>query len=110
MVEQRTEGLDADKKVVELPPVKRYELADYICRIYNWVVTLEVVDEDGNVVKPEVRTSYRIEKPVAFWWAPGHTTHRVLDAEGFVHVVPAPKVDGCAMKYKKIDGAEPVTF
>lgn len=36
---------------------------------------------------------YRIEKPVALYYRRGGTTHRVVDATGITHCVPAPTPD-----------------
>jgi hypothetical protein len=73
--------------------IKRYDLDDYEYRDYDF---------EGRV--------YRIDKPVAFFWAPGHTTHRVLDANGVVHIVPAPGERGCVLRYRKTEGHDPVKF
>ncbi len=43
---------------------------------------------------------YRIEKPVSVEYRPGGSTHRVTDAEGVVHCVPAPGFQGCALRWK----------
>jgi len=73
--------------------IKRYDLEDYKYREYDF---------EGRV--------YRIDYPIAFFWAHGHTTHRVLDKEGTVHIVPAPGFQGCVIRYQKIEGADPVKF
>ena len=51
---------------------------------------------------------YRINNPVALYMRPGGTTHRVLDADGIVHIVPAVGEHGCVVRYKPVDGTEPV--
>ena len=43
---------------------------------------------------------YRIAAPVSVEFRPGGETHRVTDAEGVVHCVPAPGVNGCALRWK----------
>ncbi len=53
---------------------------------------------------------YRIDGPVCFWTRDGGTTHRVMDAEGVVHIVPAPGVGGCVLRYKKHEGVDPCQF
>lgn len=53
---------------------------------------------------------YKIHNPVKFWHRTGGETHRVLDSDGVVHIVPAPGVNGCVMRYKKIDGVDPCKF
>ncbi len=73
------------------------DLADYLWREYEWIT-------DG------VTRIYRIESPVALYSREGGETHRILDAAGVVHIVPAPGCHGCVLRYKKADGAEPVTF
>ena len=44
--------------------------------------------------------AYRIDKPVSVQFRPGGETHRVTDAEGIVHCVPAPGQNGCALRWK----------
>lgn len=48
---------------------------------------------------------YRIENPVKLFLRPGGTTHRVVDAEGVAHCVPAPGFQGCALRWKQKDGS-----
>lgn len=43
---------------------------------------------------------YRIEKPVRVYTREGGTTHRVVDADGVVHCVPAPGQFGCVLRWK----------
>lgn len=43
---------------------------------------------------------YRIEKPQTVYYRPGGSTHRVTDAEGIVHCVPAPGQNGCVLRWK----------
>jgi hypothetical protein len=51
---------------------------------------------------------YRIEAPRQLFI--GTTTHRVLDAAGVVHCVPAPGQQGCVLRWKPKDASEPVQF
>lgn len=51
---------------------------------------------------------YRIESPQALWI--GTTTHRVLDAAGVVHCVPAPGEKGCVLRWQPKNAAEPIQF
>jgi hypothetical protein len=51
---------------------------------------------------------YRIEAPQ--WLYIGRTTHRVVDATGTVHCVPAPGEKGCALRWKPRDASNPVQF
>lgn len=83
-------------------PVKRYTLDGVIYREYEWIY-----DDDDEA---EYIRIYRIDDPVAFYWAPGHTTHRVLDKNGTVHIVPAPGEKGCVLRYAKAYGEDPVRF
>ena len=56
---------------------------------------------------------YRIESPVAFYYRPGGTTHRVITADGVVHCVPAPGVNGCVLRWKNHGvegGADPISY
>lgn len=40
----------------------------------------------------------------------GSTTHRVIDADGLVHCLPAPGFQGCVLRWKPRNAAEPVQF
>lgn len=52
---------------------------------------------------------YRIVEPVSL--AVGKTTHRVVDAEGIAHCVPAPGGDSaCVLRWKAKPGQKPVVF
>jgi hypothetical protein len=51
---------------------------------------------------------YRIYNPRQLFV--GKTTHRVLDAAGVVHCVPAPGQAGCVLRWKPKDAANPVQF
>lgn len=52
---------------------------------------------------------YRIDNPVAFYYRPGGSTHRVVDAKGIVHCVPSPGCCGCVLRWKN-RGSDPVDF
>lgn len=58
---------------------------------------------------------HRINKPAKLFLKkypdgrPG-TTHRVLDADGIVHIVPAIGLLGCVVRCKPKDAASPVRF
>ena len=43
---------------------------------------------------------YKIDKPMIVEFREGGSTHRVTDAEGIVHCVPAPGTDGCVLRWK----------
>ncbi len=45
---------------------------------------------------------YRIDNPQALYL--GKTTHRVVDADGITHCLPAPGAQGCIVRWK----ADPV--
>lgn len=49
---------------------------------------------------------YRIERPVKFWYREGGSTHRVLDAGGIVHIVPASAI----IRYQKEPGVDQCQF
>jgi len=51
---------------------------------------------------------YRIDTPRRLWI--GATTHRVQDATGLVHCVPAPGFHGCALRWQPRDPNDPVQF
>lgn len=51
---------------------------------------------------------YRIEGPLRLYI--GSTTHRVVDGAGVVHCLPAPGVNGCALRWQSRAGFEPVQF
>lgn len=53
---------------------------------------------------------YRIESPRRLYRRDGGTTHRVLDAEGIVHCVPAPGHGGCVLRWRPSDPTNPVQF
>lgn len=53
---------------------------------------------------------YRVENPQALFQRPGGTTHRVLDADGVVHCVPAPGTAGCVLRWRAKDGKPAVSF
>jgi hypothetical protein len=42
---------------------------------------------------------YRIERPVSVEFYEGSTTHRVTDAAGVTHCVPAPGVGDCVLRW-----------
>jgi hypothetical protein len=43
---------------------------------------------------------YRIDKPQTVHYRQGGSTHRVTDAEGIVHCVPAPGQGDCVLRWK----------
>lgn len=42
---------------------------------------------------------YRIENPVSVEYRDDSSTHRVTDANGVVHCVPAPGFRGCVLRW-----------
>lgn len=42
---------------------------------------------------------YRIDNPVSVEFKKDSTTHRVTDADGIVHCVPAPGTGGCVLRW-----------
>lgn len=73
--------------------LKEYQLDHVVWREYDF---------EGRV--------YRIEHPIKFWHRPGGETHRVLDSKGVIHIVPAPGVRGCVLRYTKAEGQDPCKF
>jgi hypothetical protein len=53
---------------------------------------------------------YRIHNPVAVYFRKGGETHRVVDADGVAHCVPAPGQKGCVLTWKNKPGFDPVGF
>ena len=53
---------------------------------------------------------YRINYPLWLYFRPGGSTHRVVDADGIVHCVPAPGQLGCVLRWKPKDPNSPVQF
>jgi len=43
---------------------------------------------------------YVIPKPKTLYVRPGGSTHRVVDASGITHCLPAPGVNGCVLRWK----------
>lgn len=57
------------------------------------------------------RVTYRIDKPRTLITRPGGTTHRVVDAAGTVHCVPAPSPEaGVVLRWKARRGQPAVKF
>jgi hypothetical protein len=56
------------------------------------------------------RHVYRIDQPRTLYVRPGGSTHRVVDAEGVAHCVPAVGQLGCALRWKNPEGVAPVNF
>lgn len=78
---------------VSSPELKEYTLDNVLWREYDFA---------GRV--------YRIDRPVCFWHRAGGETHRVMDGQGVVHIVPAPGVNGCVLRYAKEHGEHPCKF
>ena len=53
---------------------------------------------------------YRITSPKTVWFRKDGTTHRVVDSENIVHCLPYPGVNGCVLRWKTKDSAQPVRF
>lgn len=57
------------------------------------------------------RVTYRIENPRTLITRPGGTTHRVVDAKGTVHCIPAPSPEaGVVLRWKARRGRAAVAF
>ena len=66
--------------------------------------------EFGEVEDPRPIRIYRIRHPQTLYYRKGGSTHRVLDADGVVHCVPAVGFAGCVLRWKPKGGANPVQF
>ena len=54
---------------------------------------------------------YTIHNPCTLYYRKnGGTTHRILDSDGVVHVVPAPGRYGCVLRWKSNDDTDAVSF
>jgi hypothetical protein len=53
---------------------------------------------------------YTIHSPQKLFYRRGGTTHRVIDAEGVAHCIPAPGHLGCVLRLKSKDPSKPVSF
>ena len=53
---------------------------------------------------------YRINNPEKLFFRKGGTTHRVVDADGVAHCVPAPGEKGCVLRWSNKDKKFPVNF
>lgn len=53
---------------------------------------------------------YRITAPRTLYTRPNGTTHRVVDAKGLVHCVPAPGVNGCVLRWQNRVGSPAVSW
>ena len=73
-------------------------------RSYQW----DVYDRDLDGNEQRRFCAHTITDPKELWV--GATTHRVLDADGVVHCVPAPGERGCVLRWKPRDAAKPVQF
>ncbi len=56
-------------------------------------------------------TCYRIDNPVTLYTRPGGTTHRVVDAGGYVHCVAFPGLHGSTvLRWRPKKADSPVAF
>jgi hypothetical protein len=74
------------------------DITHEVWREYEWT------DEIGR------RAVYRIVVPVSLYYRPGGTTHRIVDATGVAHCVPAPGQMGCVLRWFNGEGKNPVNF
>lgn len=54
--------------------------------------------------------TYRIDEPLALFDHEACTTHRVLTADGVIHVVPVPGAHGCVLRRLNKDLSNPCEF
>jgi hypothetical protein len=66
------------------------------------------VEEWREYDMPSRPEPYRINEPKQLYC--GTTTHRIVDAVGVVHCVPAPGRHGCILRWKPRDRNKPVQF
>lgn len=43
--------------------------------------------------------TYRIDNPVSLFYRIGGSTHRIVDAAGVTHCLPAPGEGGCVLRW-----------
>lgn len=53
---------------------------------------------------------YRIDAPVTLYHRAGGECHRVVDADGIVHLVPSPGSNGCVVRWTNRPGEPEVVF
>lgn len=99
-------GAGVAAQVVEVgpEPLQSFDLSSEAERTYIYAVTTP----NGETTGTEARMT--IEKPVRLWCKANGATHRVLDADGTLHIVPAPGYVGCAVEVEPYDPADPVQF
>ena len=81
------------------PKLSQHILEDYIYREYEWI-------------EPETKEVivYRIDRPTTLFTTLKGKTHRVVDSDGIVHLVPSVGYMGCRIRYKKEEGSPKATF
>ena len=77
-------------------------------REYEWNEYIK--NNDGLLVSTGARIVYKIINPSMLYIRPGGSTHRVVDAEGVAHCVPAIGIMGCVIRWKNPKGEDPVNF
>jgi hypothetical protein len=104
-----TTGYDPPQgeKAAHGPPLSGKSLADEEWREYTFP-TGSTRGEDDAVEEGFI--THRIDNPQLLFMRPGGTTHRVLDAAGVVHCVPAPGEKGCVLRWKNKPGKHPCAF
>lgn len=58
----------------------------------------------------DMRTVYRIPNPVLLLYWPDGTTHRIVDSEGVVHLLPRQGLDGCVIRWRNKPGLPAAQF
>lgn len=82
------------------------DISHEVWREYEW----EYKEPITNAI---VKRVYRIYDPVSLYIRikpEMGTTHRVVDADGVAHCIPAVGLLGCALRWKNHDGEPPVNF
>ena len=79
---------------------------DELWRSYEWVIPEMQNDNENSFLMRE----HIIHNPKYVYIRPGGSTHRVVDADGVAHCVPAPGRYGCILKWKNPENIEAVNF
>jgi hypothetical protein len=76
------------------------DISSELWREYEWLIP--------GVGQVRIYRTYRIQTPETLFV--GKTTHRIVDQEGVVHLVPSIGELGCCVRWRPRDPANPVQF
>lgn len=79
--------------------MKSYDISKEKFRTYEWQDPVS-----------GAKITHHIAEPFTLFYESGHTTHRVVDAKGLVHCIPAVGYFGCVLYWKNKDENKPVNF